>query len=152
MNTTTIWEWLKAFPFGGEVRRYTAPGPFIEYRRGARISVYFLAAAMLLEVFFSPLRHAPVAARIGLLACVAAGLGVWIAASVKYVLAWDELQRRALAESGAVTTLVLLCVLALYAFVERMFAVPALPSILWAVAGAAIWFVALPLIRRHYEA
>lgn len=85
MNTTTFWELLRAFPFGIESRRLT---------------VYFLAAAVLLEVLFSPLSHAPVAARAGVLILMSAGIGLWLAASVRYVLAWDELQRRALAESG----------------------------------------------------
>ena len=71
---------------------------------------------------------------------------------VRYVLAWDELQRRALAESGAVTALVLTSSLLLDALLERLFRTPHVPAFIWPIAGMAIWAAALPLIRKHYEA
>lgn len=151
MNTTTLWEWLKALPFGTEIRRYTAPGPYIEYRRLVRVAMCCWVPLLVLEIFFSPLYRAPLAARIAFVAALAAGIAVWIAASIRYVLAWDELQRRAIAESGAITALIMVCVLGLYAFFQTLFALPPVATMAWFVLGTATWLIALPLIRRHYE-
>jgi hypothetical protein len=151
MNTTTLWDWLKALPYGTEIRRYTPPGPYIQYRHSTRLTIFCWIPAFVLELFFSPLPHAPIAARIGFVASLAVGIGIWIAASIRYVLAWDELQRRALAESGAIAALIMIGLLGLYTFFERLFRLPHATTMVWFVLGAAIWFIALPLIRRHYE-
>lgn len=152
MNTSIFWEWVRAFPFSIESRRLTPPGPNIEYAKRSRITVYCIAAAVLLEVLFSPLSHAPVAARAAVLILMAAGTGLWLAASIRYALAWDELQRRALAESGAVTAVILVGILLFYSLVEKLFGAPHMTALVWFVLGIATWFIALPLIRRHYEA
>lgn len=152
MNMTALWEWVRAFPFGIEVRRLTPPEPYIAYRRRSRLTVYCIGASIVLATFFSPIAHAPFAIRTAVVALLAAGISVWISAAIRYVLAWDELQRRALAESGAVTALLLMAIVLFYSFGEKIFLVPAIASDVWFFAGVAIWFAALPLIRKHYDA
>lgn len=152
MNTTAFAEWVRSFPFGIEVRRLTPPEPYIAYRLRSRITVSCMAASIMLATFFSPIAHAPLAVRATVLALLVIGIGMWIFAAVRYVLAWDELQRRALAESGAATALLLMAILVLYSFGEKILLLPAIASRIWFFAGVAIWFVALPLIRKHYDA
>lgn len=152
MNTSVFWEWLRGFLFGIEIRRLTPPQPYIEYQRRSRIAVYFWAAAILLATIFSPLPHTISLAGICVVAAAGLGMCLWIAASVRYVLAWDELQRRALAESGAITALVLIGILTFDSLLERLFRLPHISAWIWSITGIAIWYIALPLIRRYYEA
>ena len=151
MNTTTMWEWLTALPYGGEIRRYTSAQAYVAYRKRMQRMWIFIVPSIALEIIFGPLRHAHFGVRTAVILLFCGAIAVYLRAQILYVLAWDELQRRALAESGAITALIMLFVLGMYAYVDVLFQLPRISTIIWFALGGAIWFIALPLIRRHYE-
>jgi hypothetical protein len=140
--TLRIFSW-----YSDQTSRNVAPAPaYLAYRQRFRAFALLFAAGFILHAASAP-RSVLHLASIALLIATAAA---WLAIGIPYVLAWDELQRRALAESGAIAAAVMLFLLMSAALLEPA-GLPRLSTMWWFAIAAAAWYVALPLVRRQYE-
>jgi hypothetical protein len=122
---------------------------YIRYRRDfQRGAIAFFAALIFVEVVGGHV--APVFRYVFALLPFAASAFV-VATLVRFVAHWDELQRRVVAEAGALAAAAGIALLLTYDYLVDI----GLPHITpkWIVAlFALLWLIALPLVRRHYEA
>lgn len=77
---------------------------------------------------------------------------IWLLYTViRYVAHWDELQRRIMAESGAIATLGGIVLLIAYKYVEFI-GLPRPQLLPVVLLFLILWFIAYPVVRKHYEA
>ena len=141
-----LWPWTKV-PWG--LDRGVSDAEFERYRKAYFNSmIAFMAAVMILAVVSEHLPHAFQYAAV----LVPFAISIWFVVSlIRYVAHWDELQRRIMAESGAAATVCGLALLFTYGYVED-FGLPHLSLRYIILLFAVLWAIALPIVRKHYEA
>lgn len=138
-----VWNWY----YGQTVRRLVPAPVYVTYYRRLRIVAYVYAAAMIANLIAG---SSPVVREAAIAISIIAG-AAYLAIGIPYVLAWDELQRRALAEAGAIAAAATAFLLMSATLLEKIGLRP-LPAVVWLLVLLAAWYIALPLVRRHYEA
>jgi hypothetical protein len=146
LSTLALWP-VTRVPWGMD--RGVSDDEYVRYRRDFQRGVIAFFAALIAVEALSD-RVAPVfryvCAVLPFLACAFV-----VAALVRFVAHWDELQRRIVAEAGALAAAAGIGLLLTYDYLVDI----GLPHITprWIVAlFAVLWLIALPLVRRHYEA
>lgn len=129
--------------------RGVSEAEYSRYRRDFQRGVITYFAALIAVEFASP--YLPPVLRYAIAILPFAACAFLVSALVRFVAHWDELQRRIMAEAGAVATAFGLGLLLTYNYLEDA----GLPhiSFKWIAAGFfALWLIALPLVRWYYKA
>jgi hypothetical protein len=146
LSTVALWP-VTRVPWGMD--RGVSDEEFARYRRDFRGGfIAFFASLIFVEALGN---HVPALLRYVLALLPFFTSAFVVTTLVRYVAHWDELQRRIVAEAGALAAAAGIGLLLTYNYLMDM----GLPAITpkWIVAVfALLWLVALPLVRKHYEA
>lgn len=146
LNRLSLWPYTKV-PWGMD--RGVSDAEYRRYRKNYFNSFLAFFAALFVVAIVSDHLSKPYQYAAAVLPFAAA---VWLVYSViRYVAHWDELQRRIMAESGAIATLSGMALLLAYQYVEYIgLPRPQLSPVV--LLFFILWIVAYPIVRKHYEA
>jgi hypothetical protein len=115
------------------------------FQRGV---IAYFAALLFVDIVGA---HVPVMVRYAAAVLPFAACAFVLYALVRYVGHWDELQRRIIAEAGALASVAGIGLLLTYNYLMDIGLPPIAPKWMAAIF-AVLWFIAVPLLRRSYEA